>query len=336
MTTKIERFNTALSGQQPDRPLVATWAHFLENEYDDVALSAATIEAATKYDWDWIKYNPRAIFAPEAWGNVYDYTQMQWVFPKLTHSMLADVSAISKFPESLPITENGFSEQIAGIQKVKKKLPDTPVLATIFSPLSLLLLLAGRPISNDGFVNTALEPMTKEELLYSDTEGILRVLGVITDALVQYVQALQDAGVDGVFYATTSTASLFTEEEFEKFSTPFDEAILSKRGSLKIILHTCGSFSKPEKFLSYPIEALSWDTHAEGNPGIDELKSSDLVLSCGVSRAAFDQGDMAAMKAQAEHALKTNASVPFLLAPDCAIDENFNDELLHEFRKLVN
>lgn len=333
--TKRERFIKALSNQQVDRPLVATWCHFLEEEREPETLAATTVAYATKFDWDWIKYNPRAIYLPEAWGNEYDYSAFEWVFPKLTKSVLSSRADLENFPSVLPTDVEPFLDQIRGIKLVQEALPDTPVVATVFSPLSVLLLMAGLPISTDGFANTSFTTMTMQELFVDNAEQVDRILPVIADALARYFVELDAAGVDGVFFATTSTAALFTEEQFDRFSTPYDRMVLEAAGNLKIILHTCGDHARPEFFANYPIDALSWDTHAEGNLSIVEGSSIDLPKACGVSRHAFDNGDVPAVISQVERAMGANQSVPFLLSPDCAVKSATSETVLHAFRKTL-
>ncbi len=46
-------------------------------------LAQATIAFAKKYDWDWIKINPRATYLAETFGNTYDTRKScQEVFPR--------------------------------------------------------------------------------------------------------------------------------------------------------------------------------------------------------------------------------------------------------------
>lgn len=330
--TKRERFQKALSNEVVDRPLVATWCHFLAEERDHRTLAATTVEYATKFDWDWIKYNPRAIYLPEAWGNEYDYNSFEWVFPRLTKSILSNRADLENFASSLSVDLEPFDDQIKGIKLVQEALPDTPVVATVFSPLSVLLLLAGLPISTDGFANTAVTSMTMTELFVDNADLVDRVLPVIADALARYFTKLDEAGVDGVFYATTSTAALFTEEQFDRFSAPYDRTVLEAAGDLKVILHTCGDHSRPDFFADYPVSALSWDTHAEGNMSIIDGSEVALPKACGISRHAFDQGDIPAVTRQVERALGANKGVPFLLSPDCAVSSATSESVLHAFR----
>src|SRR5688572_17718045 len=69
--SKKHRVRAALAGEA-DRPPVSLWGHDFLREWTPDELVANTIEAYQPYDWDFIKFNPRATYFAEAWGNTYD------------------------------------------------------------------------------------------------------------------------------------------------------------------------------------------------------------------------------------------------------------------------
>src|SRR5205807_8817098 len=44
------------------------WGHDFEREWNPNTLAEAMVENFTKYDWDWMKVNPRASYHVEGWG----------------------------------------------------------------------------------------------------------------------------------------------------------------------------------------------------------------------------------------------------------------------------
>lgn len=64
------------------------------------------------------------------------------------------------------------------------------------------------------------------------------------------------------------SSGVFDDAAFQELSRPYDEMVLEAAGYGKRILHTCGAYSQPERFNNYPIEGISWDTAAPGNPGL--------------------------------------------------------------------
>lgn len=66
--SKQDRFNALLSGERADRPIGSGWRHFIDKEQTADDLAETTISFTKKYDWDWVKINPRATYLAEAWG----------------------------------------------------------------------------------------------------------------------------------------------------------------------------------------------------------------------------------------------------------------------------
>ncbi len=67
--TKQERVRAALAGKPVDHAPVALWRHDFLREWTPEELVATTLEAYRADDWDFIKFNPRATYFAEAWGN---------------------------------------------------------------------------------------------------------------------------------------------------------------------------------------------------------------------------------------------------------------------------
>lgn len=80
--SKQERFQAILSGELADRPIVSGWRHFIDKEQNAEDLASSTISFTDKYNWDWVKINPRATYLAEAWGNEYNFADYRTVFPR--------------------------------------------------------------------------------------------------------------------------------------------------------------------------------------------------------------------------------------------------------------
>ena len=52
----------------PDRVPISFWRHFYEKESTAEGLAEAMISFQKKYDWDFMKVNPRASYHIEGWG----------------------------------------------------------------------------------------------------------------------------------------------------------------------------------------------------------------------------------------------------------------------------
>ena len=55
----------------PTAPPVSAWWHDFPREWSADGIAEATLEAYRKYDWDFVKVNPRACYYAEDWGAKY-------------------------------------------------------------------------------------------------------------------------------------------------------------------------------------------------------------------------------------------------------------------------
>ncbi|MCD8500587.1 MAG: uroporphyrinogen-III decarboxylase [Bacillaceae bacterium] len=318
--TKKSRFNALLSGGDVDRSLVSAWCHFLEHEQTAQDLAKATIAFTKQYDWDWVKINPRATYLPEVWGNKYDFSDYEWVFPRQLEAVITSTSDLKKILVKTVKESTSLQEQIKAVELIRAGLPDTPLLQTVFSPLSVLLFLTGHFPYATGALYGSNQPVAIRTLLLEDRAGVHQALHAIALTLADYVQELEGVDADGLFYATTGTAhpDLFSEEEFNELSRPYDYIVLNAVKKGKVILHTCGPHASPHRFEDYPVAGISWDTAAKGNVGIEATFTK--VKVGGVDHHSFEKSnDETMIRQEIEQAFKKVKGIPFLLSPNCAV-----------------
>ncbi|MDF2651961.1 MAG: uroporphyrinogen-III decarboxylase [Paenibacillus sp.] len=333
--SKQDRFNAILSGERADRPIVSGWRHFIDKEQNAEDLAETTIAFTKKYDWDWVKINPRATYLAEAWGNEYDFQDYQTVFPRQQTTVVPTAANLWDLDVKKALHSAPLLEQLEAVKKVRQGLPDTPLIQTVFSPLTVLLFIVGRSAYVTKTVFGIENPVTLESLFNEHRAAAHHALHSISLTLADYVKELQQAGSDGLFYAATGTAhpGLFNEAMFNEFSRPYDSIVLEAAKYGKNVLHTCGANAQPERFNDYPIDGISWDTKAEGNPELDAaLKATKIG---GVDHVLFAANDIPQIQKQAEEALNLMKDQPFILAPNCAIPLNVTDEALELLKKSV-
>lgn len=333
--TKKQRFEGILQGKAADRPIASGWHHFLDKEQSASDLAEATIDFAKKYDWDWIKINPRATYLAEAFGNTYDFNDYRWVFPRQSHAIIQKPKDVWKV-DKVNVNESApLQEQVEAVRLIREGLPETPIIQTVFSPLTILMFLTG----NSSYVNQTMygseEPVNFKELLESERSGVHQALHTIAVTMANYVKALEEVGVDGLFYAVTGTPNpeLFDEASFNEFSRPYDLIVLNAMKKGKRILHTCGAHAQPARFDDYPVEGISWDTEAEGNPGLDlPLKKTKVA---GINHHIFEGKDDSLIEQQAKDAITIMKNQPFLLVPNCAVSVKATEGALQTLRNRV-
>ncbi|MGG0717082.1 uroporphyrinogen decarboxylase family protein [Robertmurraya massiliosenegalensis] len=333
--SKKQRFEQILNGEKSDRSIVSGWHHFLDKEQSATDLAEATIDFAKKYDWDWIKINPRATYLAEAFGNQYDFKDYRWVFPRQSHAIIQNFADVWNVKEVDVATSAPLQEQLDAVRLIREGLPETPINQTMFSPLTILMFLTG----NSSYVNQTMygseEPVDFKKLLMAERTGVHQALHAIAVTMAKYVEALEAVGVDGLFYAVTGTAhpQLFDEATFNEFSRPYDLIVLNAMKKGKRILHTCGAHAQPARFDDYPVEGISWDTEAEGNPGLElQLEKTKVA---GVDHEIFDGTNDALIEQQAKKALEIMDGQSFLLVPNCAVSVKATEGALNTLRNSV-
>lgn len=334
--TKRERFNSILSGQLADRPIVSSWNHFVHHEHSAEDLAKTTVEFAKKYGWDWIKVNPRATYLAEAWGNTYDFSDYEDVFPKQIKCAVQSSAEFTNVPKIDVKASRPFREQLETLSLIKQGIPEVPIIQTIFSPLSVLCFLSGiSPYYGSKLYGSRTE-LEMPQMLAENPDGAKRALRNIAETLSDYIREIEKTGADGIFYAVTGTANthFLSEDDFEEFSRPYDLQVLKAIKTGKIVLHTCGDYARPEYFDAfYPIDGISWDVIAQHNAGIDVPMLH--VKVGGIHHGYFTEKDKEKALANASYAVSENKKKPFILGPDCTVPENAPEDLLKTIKSLV-
>lgn len=310
-----ERFNTVLAGELADRAPVTAWRHHRDGEHPNGDLAAWTVDFARRWEWDWIKLNPRATYYAEIWGNRYrigDYETRD-----IPRQLAVGVNSMAELATvSVPVDSPVLAEQVRLVGDVHSGAPELPVAQTLFSPLSTLLQLcglsyyAGKPVF--GVAGTLDLPT----LLTSDPAVTHRALRAITDTYLSHLRDLRRVGMEALFYAVTGTLNpqITTEDQFSEFSEPYDLQILEEVADLPTIVHTCGDVSRVDRILDWG-SAVSWDQMLPGNPGLADVAGP--VVVGGVDHRAFTEPEVVAPQAAAAAALGQRR--PVLIAPTCSI-----------------
>ena len=127
-------------------------------------------------------------------------------------------------------------------------------------------------------------------------------------------------------------------EEWEEFVKPYDLIVLEELKSSLTILHTCGIYSNPQRFVDYPINILHWAETAPGNPSIADSKEwiGKKVAMGGLDERLFGTGAEEEISRSAKKSIQTHSERPFILAPDCSVSIGSLDSELKAFREAVN
>lgn len=314
--------------------LVSAWQHLIGHEYGAEEFADATIAFVRRWDWDWVKINPRAIYYSEAWGSRYDrHDYAGYVIPVKISDAVTTPENLAGIVALDPTSDGIFSEQLEAAARIRKAYEDRAVLQTVFNPLSVLLQLADIALyPGDTYASGTL---TREQL-FQHPDKVERALGEITKTLAAYAAALVKptdqggAGLDGIFFAVTGTVSegYFTDEQYARFGEPYDrvvlDAIRESNPEAEVLLHTCRAESNPDWFERYGVQIVQWDQYLAGNPQVDALRH--VVPVGGPSFTDFAPGsDPAVVTKDIDKVIDLQQGRPFLVAPSCTVPTPADD-----------
>jgi uroporphyrinogen decarboxylase len=206
--------------------------------------------------------------------------------------------------------------------------PDTPIIWTVFAPMMVVPFLL--PGGKEQALAIARETPAKLEA----------ALEAIADTLAGYAAASLAAGADGLFYATNvATDALLTAAECRRFQRPFDRRVLGAVASAPFnLLHVCGEGIRFDEFADYPATAFSWAANLPKNPSLAEVhRRTGRAVVGGLPAKPFIKSmtpDAIARGTRA--ALREMDRRWLLLGPDCSIDPDTPDPLLHAARAALD
>src|SRR2546423_2194267 len=133
--TKKERVRATLCGGEVDRVPASLWGHEFLREWTPQDLVESTLDLWRPDDWDFIKFNPRATYFAEAWGNRYEPPKDQRQ-PRLLDTAIRGPSDLRTVPSS-DATSGVPGEHLDALKMLVNRVGDeVDVIHTIFSPLT--------------------------------------------------------------------------------------------------------------------------------------------------------------------------------------------------------
>jgi uroporphyrinogen decarboxylase len=305
--TKKRRVRAAIAGEPVDHPPISLWGHDFLREWTPDDLVANTLDNYRPYDWDFIKFNPRATYFAEAWGNTYEIPSDQRQPAPLTNVVtrpehLRDIKPVDP-------TAGVFGEHLRALGALMHGVKeDVDVLHTIFSPMSVVAMLCGAP---QKFI----------EFAKADGDAAHSAIRAATETLSAYARASIDEGASGIFYAPLIWASRDTCDDafYAEFGRPYDlEVLAAVSGADFNVMHVCRNHNMIENLLDYPVAAFNWADHGEGNPSLGAVhgKTKTAVMG-GVDNAHIHKMAADHVASQAREAIAVGDRV--FVTAGCAI-----------------
>lgn len=259
--THWERIRAALRGGEVDRLPVSMWRHFFARETSAESLAEVMLDFQNRFDWDFMKVNPRASYHVEDWGVKMKYDGD--AEPRMVEAPVKTPDDWLKL-EVLDVNQGVLKEQLSALELIAYGLKGKlPFIMTVFTPLSI----AGR--------------LTDSEELFlqhlrEHTDKVNHALEVITETFINFSRACFERGISGLFYATTAwaTSDRMSEKEYLTFVRPYDLRLLNALSTAEFnVLHVCRQQNLLDAVKDYPVHAFSWDARGKGNLSLAEGKA---------------------------------------------------------------
>ena len=326
MATKRERVLAALRGDPVDRVPLGFWLHNFVAENSAKGLADETLRLARVFDWDFLKPQSRAQCFAEMWGLTYRPSTDPAIQYSVMQTPLNGAADAARLSPVDPRT-GALGEQLDALSRIRSGVgADTPIIWTVFAPMMVLpyLLRGGR---EQALAIARAEP-----------KAIDAALTAMAETLATYARACIEAGADGLFYATNiARADGLTAEECRRFQRPHDLRILGAVEDAPFnLLHVCGPAIHFDEFADYPVAAFSWALGG-GNPSLSEVRRRTGRAVVGGLPAKPEIASMSAaeLAARARRAVDEMRGRALLLGPDCSINPDTPETLLHAAAAVV-
>ncbi len=287
---KIERVRAALAGRPVDRAPFTVWYHFGTQHAPAERAAQVHLEFFDHYDLDLLKLM-----------NDYDYPMPPGM------EVIASAADLAKLQPFDPV-KSPLGTQLQTVEMVARALRDRAFFVdTVFNAWNTLKR------------NLVREAMPA--LMAGQPKALEAALGIVNDNLIRYAQASLARGAAGIFLSVPATAESLTLEQYERFMRPFDLQLLQAiagRGECHV-LHAHGERLHLDRFLDYPVHALSW-ADLNGGPAIAQMRRrSPLTLMAGLDHVKLVESSAGLVRGQVRRALAEAGPTRFILAPGCSL-----------------
>ncbi len=306
--THRERMEACLAGKILDRPPISLWRHFPVDDQSPDGLAAATANFQTTFDFDFIKVSPASSYSNKDWGS-----QDTWEGnPEGSRSH--PTAVIQRFDDwrnlkKLNPKTGRLGEMLTTLRLLNRQFsPHTPLMQTIFNPLSQAKHLVGA------------DRLTYH--LRACPEAVHMGLKTITDTTLDFLEEVQEIGIDGVFFAVQHAQyQILSELEFETFGRFYDLQILSNLQNMWLnMVHIHGDAIMFDQVADYPVQILNWHDRQTA-PNLEEAQHRTEKIVCGGLKQweTMVLGTPESVTAEAQDAIRQTQGTRFVLGTGCVV-----------------
>ena len=313
--TQADLVRATIAGEATPRPAYAFWTHFPGIDLDPDAIARETVAFTRATGADFVKSMPNGLYVVEDWGVRADYSEIaSGGVAKVTTSPIEQPADWTRVKRLDP-TAGVLGRELRHLGLLVEALgPDVPVLATIFSPVTI----AKKLIGGSGFATH----------LRDHPALVQAAMAEMAETTAAFARAAIALGCAGVFFAAQDATSAVGEAAYRGDFLAHDLAALEgARGGWFNAVHMHGDDILFDLLADLPVPVLNWHI-GETAPSIAQYRAAGgrKPILGGLRRTPITQGDMAAVDEDLAAIRASGKGV--LIAPGCVIRHPVNTALL--------
>lgn len=301
-----QRIETCLNGGIPDTIPVSLWRHFPVDDQSADQLAKSIVDFQNQFDFDFVKITPASSFCTRDWGVVGIWKGNPEGTREYINHPIKEPEDWKKLNVIDP--KKGYiARQLECINLIKQQIPKTtPVIQTIFSPMSQAKNLAGK------------------ELLLAHVkkypQAVLEGLKAIHESNILFLMECKKLNIDGIFYAVQYGQKRFLNKtEFIGFEKQWAKELLTETRDLFLnVLHLHGENVYFEEIADLPVQVINWHDR-QGDPDLARGKSIFPGIVCGGIRQweTLTFGTPADIETEILDAIRQTSGIRFILGTGC-------------------
>jgi uroporphyrinogen decarboxylase len=303
-----QRLENCLSGTSVDGAPVALWRHFPVDDQRPDTLARAHLNFQSTFDFDLLKVTPASSYMAKDWGVRDEWRGATEGTREYTHRVINSPDDWEKLSVLDPY-QGSMGATIEALQMITKELDSqTPVIQTIFSPLSQAKNLVGR------------EKLIVHLRQYP--QAVHDGLKIIAESTRRYVEAIRGTGIAGLFYAVQHAQyGLLSLGEYAEFGRYYDMQVLEPAKDFWLnLLHLHGEDIMFDRFMDYPVAIINWHDQ-ETQPSLADAQALFNGAVCGglQREQALVLGTPDQIRKEAHAAAQATGGQHFILGTGCVV-----------------
>lgn len=245
---KRERLENAIAGRQVDRLPVSLWRHWPGDDQRAADLARASIDFQATYDWDFVRVIPASTVSAVDCG-IQDSRCLDCTGDR--EPVKYAVTRSLEWTEIRPPDpmRGSTSKYLDALRIIKQQTNDnTPVIATVYSPLSQAMRIGGQ------------QQLLRD--MRTQADRLRTGLNTLTEGILRFIDAIKYEEIAGIAYVIEHAChTVMSESEYLEFGAAYDRKIIEMLPD-KLWLNTVSlhGVSPMLKIVgSYPVQAFNWD-----------------------------------------------------------------------------